>query len=56
MKEQFIKIFAEQNMSSFEFEINNYLKNNSAKIISISYTCDSHLIFGERALVVFEKE
>ena len=57
MKKQFIKIFAEQTMSSLELEINNYLKNNPVKIISISYYCCDHsFIFGERAIVVFEKE
>lgn len=56
MKEQFIKLFAEQTMSSLEFKINNYLKNNSVKIISISYTSDNKYIFRERAIVVFEKE
>ncbi len=56
MKEQFVKIFAEQTMSSLELEINNYLKNNSTKIISISYTSDNKYVFSERAIVVFEKE
>ena len=53
---QFVKIFAEQTMSSLELEINNYLKNNYTKIISVSYTADINLVFKERALVVFEKE
>ena len=56
MKEQFVKLFAEQTMSSLEFEINNYLKNNPVKVISISYYCDNSFIFGERAVIVFEKE
>ena len=52
----FVKIFAEQTMSQLELEINNYLKNNSTKIISISYTSDSKYVYSERAIVVFEKE
>ena len=54
--EQFVKIFAETTMSQLEFSINNYLKEYPAKIISISYTADIHLVFKERAIVVFEKE
>ena len=56
MKEQFVKIFAEQTMAQLELSINNYLKKSSAKIISISYTADINLVFKERALVLFEKE
>lgn len=56
MKEQFIKIFAEETMSSLEFKINHYLKNNLVKIISISYNYNNSSIFSERAVVVFEKE
>lgn len=56
MKEQFVKIFAEQTMSQLELSINNYLKKYPAKIISVSYTTDNKYVFSERALVVFEKE
>ena len=56
MKEQFVKIFAEQTMAQLELSINNYLKKYPVKIISISHTTDIHLVFKERAIVVFEKE
>ena len=56
MKEQFVKIFAEKTMSQLELSINNYLKTHPVKIISISYTADIHLVFKERAIVVFEQE
>lgn len=53
---QFVKIFAEQTMSQLELSINNYLKTHPAKIVSISYTADNKYVYGERAIVVFEKE
>lgn len=56
MKEQFIKIFAETTMSALEFKINNYLENNSVRMISISYNYINNAVFRERAIVVFEKE
>lgn len=56
MKEQFVKIFAEQTMSQLELSINNYLKKCPAKIISISYTADNKYVYSERAIVAFEKE
>ena len=56
MKEQFVKIFAEQTMSQLERLINDYLKKCPTKIISISYTTDNKYVYSERAIVVFEKE
>jgi hypothetical protein len=56
MKEQFVKIFAEQTMAQLELSINNYLKKCPAKIISTSYTTDNKYVFSERAMICFERE
>lgn len=55
MKEQFVKIFAEQTMAQLKLSINSYLKKCPAKIISISYTTDNKYVFSERAMICFEK-
>ncbi len=56
MKEQFVKIFAEETMSQLELSINNYLKECPVKVISISYTTNNEYIFSERAIICFEEQ